>query len=358
MPIYQSQTQRRPYFTLQWHITGKCDQNCMHCYRFTDTYKRELENELSYEDCLKVVDDFSDTVKKWGIPGRINFSGGDPLLRDDFFDLIKYAREKDIAAGIIGNPNHLDFKTAKKLKELGIMRYQVSIDGMGKMHDKLRRRNGAFKDALRAIDILEKVGIPSVVMFTLSKTNANDLVDVINLVADKCSIFDFARLVPVGHGEDLKDQMFSPLEYRELLLWVLEEYKKLADSGCRTHYGRKDHLWLLLYQELGLLKPLPEDKELIYGGCSIGMSGLSILADGTVYACRRLPLEIGRVPEQKIRDIFIESETLNDMREYDKIENCGTCELKQFCRGCRAVPYAVNGDYAGKDPQCWKDEKE
>jgi hypothetical protein len=111
----------------------------------------------------------------------------------------------------------------------------------------------------------------------------------------------------VGHGEDLKDRMFTPLEYKEFLFQVPEEYKKLADNGWRTHYGRKDRLWLLFYRELGLLKPMPEDKELIYGGCLIGMSGLSVLANCTVYACRRLPLEIGRVSEQKIRDIFIES---------------------------------------------------
>ncbi len=357
MPILHHQTQRRPYFTLQWHITGKCDQRCAHCYMFTDTYKQELENELSYEDCLKVIDDFAGALEKWEIHGRINFTGGDPLLREDLFDLIRYAREKDIFVGILGNPNHLDFVTAKKLKELGVMRYQISIDGMEETHDRLRGRKGLFKDALRALDVLEKVGIPSVVMFTLSKTNASDLIDLMNLVANKCSTFDFAHVVPLGHGADLKDKMFTPLEYRAFLLRVLEEYKKLADIGCKTHYGKKDNLWLLLDQELGLLKPLLEDKELIYGGCSIGMNGLAILADGTIYPCRRLPKEIGRVPEQKIRDIFIESKILNDMREYDQIEKCGTCELKQFCRGCRAIPYAINGNYKGKDPLCWKDEK-
>ena len=343
-----------PRFILQWHITGKCDLNCTHCYRFTDTYTQEAENELGHEDCLKVLDDLGDTVKKWDIPCRINFSGGDPLLREDFLDLIKYARKKDIAVGILGNPTHLYFETAKKLKEAGVMSYQVSIDGMEEMHDRLRRRKGSFRDALRALDVLEKAGIKSVVMFTLSKTNAKDIIDVINLVSNKCSKFDFSRLVPVGNGEDLKDRMFTPGEYRALLLRVLETYENLSDKGCRTRYGRKDPLWFLLNRELGLLNNLPENKELIYSGCSIGMSGLSILADGTVYACRRLPVEIGRVPEQKIEDIFIASGVLNHMREVDKIGKCGECELKQLCRGCRAVSYAVNGDYMSKDPQCWK----
>lgn len=345
---------RRQRFILQWHVTGKCDMNCAHCYRFTDTFRQEAENELGYEDCIKVLDDLSDTMQTLGLTCRINFSGGDPLLRGDFFDLIKYARKKDIAVGILGNPTHVDFETAGKLKEAGVMRYQVSIDGMEETHDMLRRKKGSFQDALRAIDVLEKAKIRSVVMFTLSKTNAKDLIEVIKMVAGRCSFFDFSRMVPIGHGEDLKDQMFKPEEYRKILLEVFELYKSLSGENCKTRFGRKEPLWALLEYELGVLKDLPGNKKLIYGGCSVGMNELSILADGTVYACRRLPLEIGRVPEQKISDIFLESEKLNEMRDVDKIEKCMGCEITQFCRGCRAVSYAVCGDYFGRDPQCWK----
>ena len=194
----------------------------------------------------------------------------------------------------------------------------------------------------------------SVVMFTLSKKNEGDLIDVIKLVAGRCSVFDFARMVPVGAGECMGDQTFTPDHYREILTGVMETYRDLSGKGCKTRFGKKEPLWALLEHELGILKRLPENKTLIYGGCSIGMNGLSILADGTVYACRRLAVEIGKVPAQKIGDIFTKSETLNYMRESENIEGCGNCELKQVCRGCRAISYAASGNYMGRDPQCWR----
>jgi len=358
----EDKSQRRrlgagPHFTLQWHLTARCDQHCLHCYLYdSPTYERELKGELIYEDCCKIIDDFSDTFDNWGMPTRISFTGGDPLLREDIFDLIAHARGKGIGVGILGNPNHLDYETAKRLKDLGVSRYQVSIDGLEETHDRLRGRKGLFRDTIRAIHVLEDVGIPSVVMFTLSRENADELIGVIRTVAKEgVSIFDFARIVPIGAGKQLREQMLTPNEYRELLLKVLEEYRCLQENGCRTYFGRKDHLWRLLYQEVGLLKPLPKDKETIYNGCGIGSSILTVLADGTVYACRRLAVEIGKVPEQSIRDIFINSSEHNKMRRVEKMQKCGKCELIQFCRGCPAVAYGTYGDYMAPDPQCWKE---
>ena len=344
-------------FILQWHLTAKCEYNCQHCYMHdSPTYKSELKNELDFNTCLRIIDDFSNTLDHWKIHGRINFTGGDPLLKEGVFDIMEYAREKDISIGILGNPDKINYTTAGKLKDLGVSRYQISIDGLEETHDRLRGKKGAFKDAIRAIRILEDVGIPTVVMFTLSKVNAHELIDVIRLVArEGVSIFDFARLVPIGNGKNLKEQMLTPREYRTLLLKVLEEYKKLQEKGCRTIFGRKDHLWRLLYQEVGLLKPLPKDRETIYSGCGIGINLLTILADGTVFPCRRLPIKIGEVPRQSIREIFIESKVLNRMRDINSMQKCGKCELRQFCRGCPAVAYGAYGDYTAKDPQCWKE---
>lgn len=263
------------------------------------TYRSELRNELKFSDCLKVLDDFIRTTKEWGIGRYISFTGGDPLLKPEIYDLIRASTENGIPAGILGNPNLLTRKTAQKLKELGLVRYQVSLDGMEQTHDRLRGRKDLFKDTLRAIKILNENGIRSVVMFTLSRVNADELIDVIRLVSEeKVSAFDFARLVPVGKGAQLKGQMLTPFEYRELLLKVLSEYQRLQEEGSQTQFGRKDHLWKLLYYELGLFKKLRnEDEGLIYDGCAIGNRTVSILADGTVYACRRLPVKIGKVPE-------------------------------------------------------------
>lgn len=344
------------HFTLQWHLTARCDQNCLHCYlREESSYRREIENELGFEDCIRILDDFYSTFSKWGMPVRITFTGGDPLLREDLFDLVRIATDKGIQVSILGNPNHLDLETAKELKRLGVYSYQISIDGMEDTHDYLRGRKGAFSDAIKGIRVLKNSGLRSVVMFTLSARNAHDLVNVIKLMAsEEVSVFDFARLVPIGRGRDLQKQMLEPQEYRRLLLEVFEVYRDLSEKNCYTHFGRKDYLWKLLYQELGLLKPLPKS-DLIYSGCGVGSTILTILADGTVFSCRRLPIKIGKVPKQSIKEVFLFSKKHQELREIGNFQKCSNCDLLRHCRGCPAVAYGVNGSFYSPDPQCWKD---
>lgn len=342
------------FFTIQWHVTAKCPNKCAHCYlQESEGYKSEIKNELSLEKCFKIIDDFSVMTTAWGLQGRINFTGGDPLLKDEMIKLIDYAHDHNILMGILGNPELLDDKTVVCLKDHGVTSYQLSIDGMKETHDRLRRK-GSFEKTLEGIRLLNKYNLRSVVMFTLSKENINDLISVINLVAkEKVSIFDFARIVPIGNGVQFKEQQIKPEEYRSLLLRVLEEYRRLKSNGCNTYFGRKDHLWRLLYKELGLLPALSEDRETIFHGCSIGIHFLTIVADGTVYPCRRLPIKIGEVPKQKLRDIFIGSAELNKMRQVERLEKCSKCDLLQYCRGCPAVAYGTSGNYFSADPQCW-----
>jgi len=357
---YNSNLESRPIFGLQWHLTAKCQQNCFHCYMKNEpTYKSELENELSFEDCLRVLDDFIFINKEWGAQGSLHFSGGDPLLKPEIYKLIEYARSRGLLVGILGNPNLLTYSVANRLKDAGLIRYQVSIDGMEETHDRLRGKEGLFQKTLEAIQILNDTGIRSVVMFTLSRTNFPELIDVIRLVSQmKVAAFDFARLVPIGAGTFLRSQMLSPEEYRRLLIEVLSEYTALQGKGSQTRFGRKDHLWKLLYYEMGLFKrPDQESQSLVYDGCAIGIRTLSVLADGTVYACRRLPIAVGKVPKESIREIFINSPELNKMREIEKMEKCGKCELLNYCRGCPAVAYGVSGNYFSPDPQCWKEVK-
>lgn len=350
---------RRKYFILQWHVTAKCSNRCAHCYMHcSEEYYSEIVNELSIDDGLRVLDDFHRMIASWNVLGRVNFTGGDPLLKPGILELIKYANEKNMMIGILGNPELLDYKMAIKLKRSGVMHYQLSIDGMEETHDRLRSR-GSFRRTLKAIKLLNQVGISSGVMFTLSKQNADELIPVIRLIArKKVAIFDFARLVPMGAGVQFQDEMLKPKEFRNLLLDVLEEYKLLKDGGCNTLFGRKEYLWKLLYQELGLLKPISKDKKIVFSGCSIGISILTILANGTVYSCRRLPIKIGKVPEESLGYIFMQSPKHNELRKIERMEKCSKCELFQYCRGCPSVAFAVSaGNYFAPDPQCWKEIK-
>ncbi|MEM2870366.1 MAG: radical SAM protein [Thermoplasmata archaeon] len=356
MPPATELPQDRRLFVLQWHLTARCGERCRHCYMHdSPTYESELRNELGPEECVRVLEDFGETLEAWGVRGRVSFSGGDPLLRKDLTDLCRRASSMGMMVGILGNPRLLTKKKARELRDAGVVRYQISIDGLERTHDALRGRRGAFRDAIRAIRILNAVDLPSVVMFTVSRLNAAELIPVIRLCASEgVRVFDFARLVPTGSGRALKNQLLAPEEYRELLLQVLEEYRRLRAEGCGTHFGRKENLWTLLYHELGLLPRLPRERGVIYSGCSVGYRILTILADGTVLSCRRLPVIIGKVPGASLREIFIYSDGHRSLRSYERMRRCSRCRLLPFCRGCMAVAHGVSGDPMAADPQCWR----
>ncbi len=340
-------------FLLQWHITAKCQQHCKHCYMYDEpTYKGECENELSFEQCIKVLDDYKSFCERMNVNGRITFTGGDPLLREDIYEIIIEARKREFVVGILGNPFLINSELPLKLRELGIHHYQLSLDGLEQTHDSLRKK-GSYKATLHSIKLLKEAGIVVHIMNTLSNVNSKELLPLMKVVGElEVDVFAFGRLTCNGSGKEMRNASMNPQEYRRLLEKVDAYSKELRNSGIMTNYVHKCHLWKLLMYERGDFE-LVNDKETIYGGCSIGISGLVLLADGTAMACRRFPSYVGKVPESSIYDIFM-SEKMNEYRKVHKLEKCSNCELFQICRGCPAVSYGMTGSWTAPDPQCWK----
>ncbi len=352
----QKETER-PVFGLQWHLTARCSQQCRHCYVLdSPAYASEIANEMSFGTYAQIMDNFVTTLRRWQVWGHINFTGGDPLLREDLFAILARAKSypEIQRISILGNPHLVTPKVARQLKEHGVAFYQISIDGMETTHDA-GRQPGSFREALRALQTLKEAGILTGIMFTLfGKSNTEELFDVIHLAVDhKVSHFAFDRVVPIGRGERLNEESLTAQELRDLIHRTAQEYRRLAGRG--TQFARKSHLWKLYYQEHGLLPPLPgNNSDVIYSGCSAGYNSLAILADGTVYPCRRLPILVGKFPEQNFEDVFVKSKALCEIRDIQRFKKCVQCDLLPVCRGCPAVARAVTGDIFGADPHCWK----
>lgn len=340
-------------FLLQWHVTAKCQQHCKHCYMYDEpTYESECNNEMSFEKCLEVLDDFKMFCKKMNVKGRITFTGGDPLLKKEIFKLIKEAKDRGFEVGILGNPFLINSDMPRRLKEVGISHYQLSLDGLEETHDFLRKP-GSYERTIESIRLLKKEGIIVHVMNTLSKTNVNDLLPLMKTVGELgVDVFAFGRITCNGTGKQFKEMNISPMDYREILFKVDDYVKQLKREGINTIYAQKCHLWkLFMYENKDL--ELLEDRETIFGGCSIGISGLVLLADGTAMACRRFPSYVGNVNKSSIYDIFL-SEEMEQYRKVEEMEKCSKCELIQICRGCPAASYGIHGRWNAPDPQCWK----
>jgi len=324
------------------------------------------QKELCIDVLSLIVDDMYKTVLQLNANPIFVLTGGDPMLHPDFWRVLDVINElakkhkSKTAIDILGNSFFIDELTAGRLKTKGVRKYQLSLDGLEEKHDFLRK-NDSYHDVFRAARILKEAGIRPTCMFTLSKFNAPDLIEVMKkIMENNFGAFAFARFCkPSGWSmEEYKEQMFTPEEYRSLLEEVDNARKILSITYPRTKFVFKDHLWELYFYEKCSIKEKRQierirKQEIVISGCSLGVASLSVLSDGTVYACRRFESPIGKVPEQSLFDLFIMSKELNRLRNLTRYKKCKNCPLLYRCRGCGAVSHGVSGDFFSPDPQCW-----
>ena len=189
------------YFAFQWHITDECDQRCKHCYIFSGKGCRELKS-MTWEQMQEVVANCEDFCKVYNRVPYFYITGGDPILHPDFWKLMVFLKSKNIPFTIMGNPFHLDDEICRMLKVCGCEKYQMSLDGMRETHDWFRKP-GSFDLTLEKVGCLNRAGIKSIIMSTVSKTNMNEIPDIIDAVVKaNVKVFAFSRYVPTGGEVD------------------------------------------------------------------------------------------------------------------------------------------------------------
>ena len=302
--------------------------------------------ETTFYNCL-------DFCQIYGRTPYFYITGGDPILHPDFWRLLDLLHKHEIGFTILGNPFHLDDHVCRELKWFGCEKYQMSLDGLKETHDWFRKP-GSYDCTLEKISCINKAGIRSVIMTTVSKTNIVEVPGIIDAAVQAgAKVFSFSRYVP--SGGDL-DATMTAEEYRKLLSVCDRKFKEYEEEGCDTYFNRKDHLWTLFRYESGEFR-IPESAVdgMIYGGCNCGNCHLTILPSGDIYACRRVDgSKVGNVNEDRIADVWVTD--MERYREYDKFSKCSRCRLLAWCRGCPAVAKGTNGSFYAEDPQCWADE--
>lgn len=345
----------RKELIVQLHITAKCDQSCMHCYLHEDDYyKSLLTNELSANEFIHLIDDIIQYTNDRQCPAVLDITGGDPLLSNNFWDIIKTIRAKypHVPISIMGNSYHIDSATAQALKKLGIWQYQISIDGLKETHDQIRR-TGSFSDAIRALSVIHAEAITATVMFTVSRKNYKEFIPLYKYL-DSLGIVDclgLDRMTAIGKGKELENELLSAEEYRQFLFSV---YKFISIEKPNLVVNIKDNLWKLLLYELGLTLPISTEEPEICSGCAAGKT-LCVMPNGEVFSCPRIPISIGKYPEQTVEEIIEQNSLSPVIFSYSEYEGCNACVLLPYCRGCRAASYAASGNILTKDPNCWKE---
>ncbi|MFZ2634336.1 MAG: radical SAM protein [Desulfosalsimonadaceae bacterium] len=328
-------------FYFQWHLTERCNRACRHCYQ-----NGKPAPELGLADLFRIVDLMEDAVRKWEKQGTLSLTGGEPFLRrDELYALMDRIDRSDLLDyyDILTNGSLITEEEAQKLaRQLKLRRVQVSLEGATAKTNDAVRGTGSFDSTINAIRHMRKAGIDVSIMTTVSRLNYLEIPDMIKLAGNEgAATIALERLIPEGEGEGLTDQMLSSYELRDLYQQIYE----IAVNGSPVR--------VLLYRPLFALIA-PEDHT-VGALCSAGNNALTIMPDGTVYPCRRLPIPIGNALTDGFFKIWYGSDVLWRLRNPENLGGkCGDCHLLTQCRGCRAMAYFITGDYMAEDPQCWK----
>jgi selenobiotic family peptide radical SAM maturase len=321
-----------PTFTLQWHITQSCDLHCRHCYDRSDRVAMELEQGL------QVLDQLYAFTRSHHVFAQVTFTGGNPLLYPHFNTLYQEAVDRGFMTAILGNP-----MPRKRIEEFVSIRmpefYQVSLEGLREQNDCIRG-TGHFNRTLEFLDLLRDLGVYSMVMLTLTRANKDDVLALAELLRDRVDLFTFNRLAMVGEGAALAS--VEAEEFPEFLQNYLQAAEK---NPCM---GVKDNLFNLLCYQQG---------RKVGGGCAgygcgAAFNFLSLLPDGEVHACRKLPSLIGNLFHQSLEEIYHSAQA----KQYRQGPvSCQGCEIRPVCGGCPAVAYGYGLDiFREPDPYCWK----
>ena len=317
---------------LQWHILHRCNLRCTHCYQ--DDYAAEC----TAEQLEQLFHQYLAFCRKFRYHGHINFTGGEPLLSRELFPLLALCSEHGMTCGLLTNGTLIDAAVAERLSQVcGLSFVQVSIDGTKETHDRVRGA-GSFDKAFEGLRLLRAHGIQTMAAFTCHKGNYLELPEVIRTVRQKgIDRFWADRLIPMGSS---REEVLSTEEYRTVIRCLTKEHaRKPLFSHTDVHLNRA-----MQFQEGGTC----------YYQCAAGISLLTLLADGTLLPCRRLPIPIGNCLETDMLTLYQTSPLIQDLQAQQLPEDCLICPKAELCRGgAKCLTYAMTGDYHQKDINCY-----
>lgn len=356
-----------------WELTARCNLKCCHCR--AEAMDDFAAGELTTAQVLAVARDIRATADPIMV-----LTGGEPLVRKDFFDIAKGCVGMFSRVALATNGTTVDEAIARRIVETGIQRVSVSIDGAkAATHDAFRGVPGSFEATLRGYDAMARAGVSLQVNATVAKHNIDEVEELLNFViARKAAAFHVFALVPVGCGAQISDDArLSTEQMEKFLRWLFIKSVELRDrihikATCAPQYYR---IMREVSREMGIPLPAsghpggrpgahppqagqkpagaPGGMEAMTRGCLAGSAVCFISRIGDVQPCGYLPVIVGNVLKQPFGEIWRNSQEFSSLRNPGKLKGkCGSCGYRVICEGCRARAYAATSDFMSEDPDC------
>ncbi|AQS59516.1 putative heme d1 biosynthesis radical SAM protein NirJ1 [Desulforamulus ferrireducens] len=346
-----------------WNSTRTCNLKCRHCYSESDSKKY---HELNTEEAKRFIDDLAE----FNVPVLL-FSGGEPLVRPDFFELAEYAKQKGIRTTISTNGTLITPKVAERLKNIGVGYVGISLDGIGEVNDRFRGKQGAFEAALAGIRNCLAVGQRVGLRFTINRHNYKELDKIFDLIErENIPRVCFYHLVYSGRGSEMIKEDITPEETRAVLDLIIERTLDFHRRGLDKEILTVDNHADAIYIYLKLLKEDPERARQVLelltrnGGNRTGIAIGEVDWEGNVHADQFTRNHcFGNVRERKFGEIWTDMSHpilagLKDRKPLLK-GRCAKCRWLNLCNGnFRARAEAVYGDFWAEDPACYLTDEE
>lgn len=337
---------------IAWEITRRCNLKCVHC-RSSSELEAGEHPDFSLQEAKRTMDEIAD----YASPVLV-LSGGEPLLREDIFDIAQYGTDKGFRMCLATNGTLVTEKTCKKIKETDIKMVSLSLDGANAAtHDDFRSQKGAFDGTMSAIQLFKKHDIPFLINSSFTVRNREEIPEIYRLVKSLgATAWYMFMIVPTGRGEDIVEELIPEDIYDEILDWHYETEKEenelLMRPTCAPHYYR------IVRQKAKEEGEKFKARSLKFStggskGCLAGQLICLIDVDGEVLPCSYFAKSAGNINHTSFKTIWHESDLFLQLRDFKGYkDNCGRCEYTNVCGGCRARAYAMTGDYLAQEPLC------
>jgi radical SAM protein with 4Fe4S-binding SPASM domain len=339
-------TSKAPLYMVTWRCTRKCIGNCLYC-----SYAREYakDTQVDTKTAYKIVDEIYD----FGSP-FFGISGGEPLLRQDIFDVIKYAKQIGFGVSLITSGFAFDEKRLNNLVRNEVYT-AVSVDGNRKSNDIIRRK-GSYDKALHAMKKLSENGILDCIVTTMTKYNIKDAEHIVKLAEEyNARMVVFHNLVPVGRaGSNMPDLAPSPEEYE----WAFNNiYDLQVKYAGRVHVNVYAPFYARIVRQRNPVDFWDWFQNGFLGKCTIGGNYISVTENGDYRSCGfHEGYRLGNVKDKSLKRTWNElqhSELHLKLRDKSNIKGkCGVCEYREICGGCRTRAEYYTGDLFESDPAC------
>jgi radical SAM protein len=344
-------------FTIAWEVTRACAFACKHCR--ADAQHQRDPNELTTEEGYRLID----RLAEFGSPILI-FTGGDPMMRRDLFDLIIYAAQKGLRCSL--TPTATALPTLERLKqaqEAGIRRIALSLDAPAPdAHDEFRQVPGSWERTMKILHHAKEAGLSVQVNTTVSTFNVDQLPDMVPFIQEVDAVqWSVFFLVPTGRAQ--AQYMISPERHEAVFNWLYDlsqqaafdikataapMYRRVAIQRKKAESSNGQPVTFqgagFQYAD-GLNRPTK--------GVNDGNGFLFISHLGQIMPSGFLPIACGNVRKQDVVGVYRNHPVFKDLRNYEGLKGkCGCCDYREVCGGQRGRAYGVTGDYLESDPAC------